>query len=151
MQFSFALRSLAIAALIACALPFIAHAQETDLSATIRAALAGDPRTSGMSQMQIDAMVSVLSAQAQKQGMTPGDITWRPLVNTQAPVSSDACGSMPSLICALNMAFGFDGSDNRIPWGLGLSSLLLMFIIAALLERHHLHVLALRNTAPPQL
>jgi hypothetical protein len=132
------------------ALPLVVRAQESDMSATIRAALAGDPRTDGMTEAQISAMVSVLSQQAEKQGIAPSDIAWRPVSNTPA---SDAatCGSMPPFLCSINMAFGFAGSDHRIPWGLGISSLLLMFIIAALLERHHLHMRALRNTPPAQL
>lgn len=129
-------------------LPSLAFAQ-ADLQATIRAALAGDPRTAGMTQVQIDSMVAALTQEAQQQGMTPQDVTWRPVVDSPTAQELDACGSMPAFFCLLNTSFGLAGPDYVIPFLLGLTSLILIFIIAMLLERHHhAHMLAMRQSAP---
>lgn len=117
-------------------LPSLAFAQ-TDMQATIRAALAGDSRTAGMSQAQIDSMVVALSQEAQQQGMTPQDVTWRPVVNSPVSAVPNECGAMPAFFCLLNMSFGLSGPNYIIPFLLGLTSLLLIFMIAMILERHH--------------
>ncbi len=46
---------------MAMTLPLFAYAQESDLEATIRAALRNDPRSAGMTDAQIEAMVQALS------------------------------------------------------------------------------------------
>ncbi|MFA7309662.1 MAG: hypothetical protein WC050_02045 [Candidatus Paceibacterota bacterium] len=132
---------------IALAFPFIARAQESDLNSTIRASLASDPRTSGMSETQIDAMVVLLSQKAQQQGMTSSDITWRPQADGPRPTAQEACGNFPSFLCVINTSFGFDDTDYTIPIILGLTSLLLIFFIALFLERHHAHMRALKDAS----
>ncbi len=120
------------------AVPFLAHAQSSDLQTTIRAALLSDPRTSGLTATQIDAMVSVLTQEAQKRGLSSHDIQWRPQAQqTFSDVSgegSQSCGNTPSFLCALNTAFGFNGSDPTIALGLGATSAILLLIIGLMLE-----------------
>jgi|SRR3989344_8848310 len=115
-----------------------ATAQETGLSDTIRTALMGDPRTSELSEAEIDAMVSALTEEAEMQGVTPEDILWRPQ-EPQEVAEQGQCGGLPELLCALNEAFGFDGSALVIPIALGIASALLLFLIGMLLYRlgHH--------------
>lgn len=136
------LLSITLAALF-CALPLFVHAQsapsDAQLQTTIRQAILSDPRTSGLSAAQIDAMVSVLTAEAQKQGITSHDIQWRP--ETQQATFSDtgtnaaqSCQNIPGFLCALNTAFGFDGSDPTIAIGLGLTSAVMILVIMLMFE-----------------
>ena len=111
------------------ALPLFAHAQSADLTSTIRAALYSDPRTASMSQAQVDAMVAALSQRVQQKGLTPADITWRPIPQGGfAAVST--CGGYPAYFCTINTSFGFDGTDYMIPVWLAITSLLLIFLFA---------------------
>jgi hypothetical protein len=137
--------------LLAGLVPSLAFAQ-TDLQATIRAALAEDPRTQAMTQEQRDSMVAALTSEAQQQGMVSQDVTWRPVSDSVPAAASDAarCGTMPAFFCLINTSFGLSGPDYVIPFLLGLLSLILIFIIAMLLERHHLHVKAMRAAAEQQ-
>lgn len=121
----------------------LVQAQEgADLSATIREAILTDPRSSEMTETEIDAMVSVLAAEAEAQGVSSDDITWRPqdpaTFAAGAEVSGETCG-YAAFLCALNESFGFDGSDPAIPIGLGISSALLLFIIGSILLHIHGH------------
>ncbi len=115
-------------------------AQESDaeLRATIRAAIMSDPRTSDLTEAEIEGMVDALVGEAEAQGVTSQDIVWRPEEPAPAPVPP-SCGSMPALLCALNEALGFDGSDVKIPIGLGITSALLLFVIGSMLLHHHGH------------
>ncbi|OGG54198.1 hypothetical protein A3H16_02645 [Candidatus Kaiserbacteria bacterium RIFCSPLOWO2_12_FULL_53_8] len=123
------------------ALAHVVQAQESsgDLRATIRAELLSDPRTSSLSQAQIEEMVDVLLQEAQKQGVTSHDIQWRPAPSADPAEDSGsavACGNVPSILCAMNTAFGFDGSDLKIPIGLAASSILLIVLIGLMIEEH---------------
>lgn len=134
--------STAVFMFLAFAIPLFAAAQESELRATVRAALLSDPRTSTMSQSQIDAMVNILAQEAESQGVTAEDIRWRPTPETftqPEETGTASCGNVPGFLCRLNQAFGFSGSDTRIPILLGVGSALLIFVIGALLELHHLH------------
>jgi len=117
-----------------------AQANADSLRATIKAALLSDPRTSGLSPAQIDAMVGILAQEAQRQGMTAGDITWRPSptptfgANAGDSTGATACGSN-SFLCRFNEAFGFAGNDPTIPFVLGASSMGLVWILAEMLHR----------------
>ena len=126
-------------------LPVFAHAQTTDLNATIRAALYGDPRTAEMSQAQIDAMVSALSQRAQQKGLTPSDITWRPLP-TSGTTAANSCAGFPVYLCTINDAFGFEGPDYFIP--IWLAACALLFLIINALQAHHRRP-PVAATAPP--
>jgi len=126
-------------ALALCAAPYLVHAQagNASLSETIRAAILSDPRTAQMTEAEIDAMVAALAEEAEAQGVTSYDILWQP----QEPVVEavvEQCGSM-SFLCALNEAFGLDGSDVGIPIGLGIVSALLLFVIGSILLHKHGH------------
>lgn len=111
-------------------LPFLAFAQ-TDLSATIREQILRDPRTAQMTDAQLDAVIAALTQNARVQGMTAADIQWQPYIDSVAGTCS-----LPHVLCDLNAAFGFDGSDLRIPIGLGLSSMALVALLAFLAEHH---------------
>ncbi len=140
------------AALFASA-PLLASAQsstassQSDLSATIRAELLSDPRTSDLPQAPLDSMVNLLTQSAQKQGVTAHDITWRPVspVSTFAPEASageNDCGSLPSYLCALNTAFGLSGSDPWLAIALGIASGLVILVVGLMLQEHHRKIAA---------
>ncbi|MHB1086768.1 MAG: hypothetical protein ACYCZ0_03405, partial [Minisyncoccota bacterium] len=113
-----------------------AQAQDDSLKSTIRAAIQADPRSQGMTEAEIDAMVQALSHQAQSVGMTSEDIVWRP--TEEGAVGGDA-PLCDGVLCGLNYAFGLDGSNYTIPIWLGACALMLIFIIAGILEYRHLH------------
>ena len=115
-------------------LPLFAHAQGADLNSTIRAALYSDPRTAAMSQAQVDAMVAALSHRAQQQGLTPGDITWRP-IPPSGFAAVQTCSGFPTYFCTMSDAFGFEGPDYFIPIWLAAAALLFL-LINALLNHH---------------
>ncbi|OGG57499.1 hypothetical protein A2853_04025 [Candidatus Kaiserbacteria bacterium RIFCSPHIGHO2_01_FULL_55_17] len=126
------------------ALPYFSHAQASapeTLSATIRAAILSDPRSANMSEVDIDAMVAALAAEAQAKGVSSNDILWQPaaLEAFAADVVETSC---ENILCKMNEAFGFDGSDFVIPVGLGISSALLLFVIGSLLYHRGHHPVA---------
>lgn len=123
--------------------PFVAFAEESELSAAIRTAIMQDPRASHMTQAQINAMVAALSKEAAQKGVTAYDITWHPSESVVQPISTDDCGSMPGFICTVNHAFGFDGSNMTILLGLFISSGLLAFLLWELWHHHRAAELAL--------
>ena len=132
---------LIVALLVAStALSSMAYAQESsaELEATIRGALLSDPRTAGLSEAQVDAMVSLLAQEAQNQGVTSQDIQWRPqqYEDTGASMGEDYCGATPAFLCAFSLAFGFAGTDPTIPFTLGLASMGLIWVLAEMLHRH---------------
>lgn len=122
-------------------IPLLAHAQTqaSDLSATIRAELMQDPRTAGIPSAELDAMVSILTQQAQAKGVTAGDITWRPKdpasFVAEVKQAYDMCEGMPAFFCAFNTAFGFIGPDTTIPFTLGAASMGLVWILAEMIHR----------------
>lgn len=121
----------------------LAAAQENaDLQSTIRAAILSDPRSSQMSEEEIDAMVAALAEEAQAQGVTSEDILWRPQdpasFEEAGDSSTESCG-YASFLCALNDAFGFSGSPLIIPLLLGICSALLLFVLGSILLHSHGH------------
>ncbi len=134
------------AALVAPGAAFAQETPATDLQSTIRMEILSDPRSAGMTQAQIDAMVTALTVQAQKKGITAHDITWRPQATTGYS-GLGKCGSLPGALCAINESFGLSGADTTIPIWLGITSALLALIIGALLEMHHLKVKKARTAA----
>lgn len=131
--------SASISLLIFFSLPFVTLAQtQLDLQSTIRAAIAADPRTQGMTEVQIDAMVDALAQRAQNQGLTPDDITWRPISDvprTQMVIIS--CGAFPTIFCTLSYSLGFIGADYTIPLWLLLASFLMIVIIMLMRHEHY--------------
>lgn len=131
------------------AAPFFVHAQNADLQTTIRAALLSDPRTSGLSAGEIDAIVAVLVGEAQKRGVTSEDIRWRPQSESSFSDTGEraqSCGNIPRFLCALNHAFGFDGSDPTIAIGLGITSAIMILLIAL---KQEMARRALAGATPP--
>jgi len=121
----------------------LAAAQENaDLQSTIRAAILSDPRSSQMSEEEIDAMVVALAEEAEVQGVTSEDIMWRPQDvfrgHEAGDSSGEACG-YAAFLCALNDAFGFSGSPLIIPLLLGITSALLLFVLGSILLHTHGH------------
>jgi len=121
----------------------LAAAQENaDLQSTIRAAILSDPRSSQMSEEEIDAMVVALAEEAEVQGVTSEDIMWRPQdpasFEEAGDSSGEACG-YAAFLCALNDAFGFSGSPLIIPLLLGITSALLLFVLGSILLHTHGH------------
>jgi hypothetical protein len=122
--------------------PYTARAQQasSDLQAAIKSALLSDPRTSGLSQLEVEGIVVILADEAGKRGITVEDLQWRPQ-NTEDSfsagsaddVASDTCGT--SLLCAFNEAFGFVGPDQTIPYILGVASMGLIWIVAEMRHR----------------
>ena len=127
-----------IIALFACA-PLLVVAQ-SDLRSEIRAELLSDPRTSGLSSAQIDAMVDLLAEEAQRQGMTVEDIHWRPQTfsSGQNGVAQENSCAASAFLCMFNEAFGFAGNDPTIPFVLGAGSMGLVWIIAEKLHRRRM-------------
>ena len=136
-------------------LPFVVNAQNTqsDLRATIRAELLSDPRTSSLSEAQIDALVGLLADEAEKQGITSQDIQWRPesserfvATESAAPQEAAECGG--GFLCTMSEAFGFVGADTTIPFTLGAASMALVWLLAEMMHRRrHPYVSAAASSA----
>lgn len=137
MQLAHATRTFALLTCIAVSalflMPLAASAQTSDLKATIRAELLKDPRTTSLTVAQLEAMVELLSGEAQEQGMTPSDIAWRPASFSQQV--TDVCGATPQVLCIFGVALGFIGSDPTIPYILGAASMALVWILAEMIHR----------------
>jgi hypothetical protein len=125
---------------------FAQSEDEQALRDTIRAAILSDPRSKTMTDAEVGTMVLALTRQAQSVGMTAEDIVWRP--TEAAPAGSES--TCDGLLCSLNHAFGFDGSDYTIPIWLGASALMLIFLIAGILELRHVHRKRLAQRPPIQ-
>jgi len=141
-----ALRTALACTVIALALvPLSTGAQtaaQDSLRATIKAEIMADPRSSGMSQAQINAMVDSLAVEAQKQGITAQDLTApRPQVAQQqeaaAPPVTQACGA--GFFCTIDEAFGFLGSDSTIPVVFFIICALFVLIFSIMREMGHPH------------
>jgi hypothetical protein len=118
--------------------PFMSRAETAppaDLRAIIRAELLSDPRTASLSQAQLDAMVSLLSQEAQKQGLNAQDITWHPQSSASgaAQAAPESCAG--SFTCMMDQAFGFIGPDPTIPFFLGMASMGLIWVLAEMIHR----------------
>lgn len=147
------LATLAVALLI----PTTIYGQEAsaDLRATIRAELLSDPRTSSLSQAQIDVLVDLLSEEAEKQGITSEDIQWRPesterfvAIESAAPEAVECAGGF---LCIMTEAFGFVGADTTIPFTLGAASMGLVWILAEMIHRRRHPIQVASSTTPPSL
>ncbi len=138
--------------------PVLSRAQtesSADLRATIRAELLSDPRTSGLSQAQIDTLVDLLAGEAEKQGITSQDIQWRPqsterfvAIESAAPQAPECMGGF---LCTMTEAFGFVGADTTIPFTLGAASMALVWLLAEMIHRRRHPLTASVRTATPAL
>lgn len=145
--------SLVTAAIFAVSILLIASfasAQESanaDLQATIRASIQADPRAAGMTETQLDQLAASLAQEAQAQGVSAEDILWRP--TTVPPEGAGeqlkgvpfmlSCGNENGMLCRINNALGFDGTNLLIPLALGIGAALLLLVLA-ILFMHHKHV-----------
>lgn len=129
----------ALITLLMLSMPLFVRAQANDLQTSIRTALLRDPRTASLTASQVDAMVQLLAGEATARGITAQDVDWRPRTTETAFVSTEegisSCGSLPRVLCTLNTAFGFSGSDPTIAVGLGITSGILVLLIGAMLGR----------------
>lgn len=118
---------------IAFTVPLMASAQSSDahMRAAIRARLMEDPRSSQMSQAEIDATVDALAAGAEKQGMTSDQVA----PASAAPAAPEDC----NILCAANRAFGFDGSSPIVPVAILAITGLLGFLLYELKRHIHVH------------
>lgn len=137
-------RALFAGIVLLAVLPLFALAQSSaDLRATIRQSLLSDPRTHMMTEPELDAMVDLLAAGAEEEGMSASDITWRPQAEDIAHTEEESsCTLVPRFLCTLNRAFGFDGSAVLIPILLGITSMVLIVFFGYELERHYMRLRA---------
>ena len=148
--------ALAVAVVIAFLLivPIVQADTATDqLKATIRSVISSDPRASSMSASQLDALVSTLTQEATRRGVTSRDITWRPQPLTTFGNKSEAfqptnlwCGGIPSYLCSVDMAFGFAGPDSTIPLFLLAASMGLVWVIGSIMHGRHVSTAAVPST-----
>lgn len=148
--------------IVALSLPLLACAQaatttatssaSSALSSTIRAELLSDPRTASLSQTQLDAMVAVLTAQAQSQGVTASEIGWHPqdYLLPQAASAPAAPACTAGFLCLMDEAYGFIGPAAFIAILLGLFAIALIWILAEMIHYHRFGVHgSLPSTSPP--
>lgn len=142
---------------VAFLLPGSAYGQETpgDLRATIRAGLLSDPRTSSLSQEQVDTLVGLLADEAEKQGITSRDIQWRPQGTERFVAAEDAApeavGCAGGFLCIMSESFGFVGADTTIPFTLGAASMGLVWILAEMIHRRRHPVRVPQPATTPSL
>lgn len=135
------LRVLLAVCIVITMVPFFVHAQNTqsDLRATIRAELLSDPRTSSLSEAQIEVLVGLLAEEAEKQGITSQDIQWRPQSTERFVATQSAAPQAPEctggFLCTMTEAFGFIGTDTTIPFTLGAASMALVWLLAEMIHR----------------
>lgn len=128
------LLTFAILISLALLVPAMGHAQTSaNLEATIRAELMSDPRTASLTSAQVEAMVSLLAQEAQRQGITASDITSRP--SSFAEEMTDVCEGTPKVSCVFDVAFGLIGPDSTIPYILGATSMGLIWLLAEMIHR----------------
>lgn len=123
----------------------LAQASDSELQMTIRAALASDPRTNAMSPEALDALAAQLAEGAADRGMTPQDITWKPIESAPAAASEQlGCSIFPQYFCTISDSFGFMGNDPTIPVWLFATALMFLFVVG---EMRYLHRKHLREAA----
>ena len=135
----FGTRVLAFAILVLAFLalfPAFASAKD-ELDTTIRAIIMSDPNSAALSEAQLDALTTELAERARQDGVTLGDIVWRPETPvTEEEATSLRCGNVPAFLCVLNEAFGFSGNDLTLPIGFFLTSIVLLFLLWAMINSY---------------
>jgi hypothetical protein len=121
----------------------MAHAQTTDqnqLRATILAQIMADPRSKTMTQAQIYSTVNALTEQAEAQGLTASQITYRPTApGAPTAASTFGFGNCTDVSCALGNAFGLNGSVPIIPIALFVLAALFILIFSIMRKMGHPH------------
>jgi len=137
---------IAVALCCAFSMPFFVSAQTApdNLRATIRAQIMSDPRTTGLSEVQIDAMVNILARAAQQRGVTANDL-FGSRSNNRRPRSRrlPIIAARHRAFCARSISpLGLAGTDPTIPFTLGAASMALVWIVASKLHDHRMKMLA---------
>ena len=129
---AFAMLAIAFLALF----PALASAKD-ELDTTIRAIIMSDPNSAALSEAQLDALTTELAEKARQDGVSLGDIVWRPETPvTEEEAAAYRCGNVPAFLCALNEAFGFSGNDPTLPIGFFLTSIILLFLLWAMINSY---------------
>ena len=116
--------------------PALASAKD-ELDTTIRAIIMSDPNSAALSEAQLDALTTELAEKARQDGVSLGDIVWRPETPiTEEEAAAYRCGNVPAFLCALNEAFGFSGNDPTLPIGFFLTSIVLLFLLWAMINSY---------------
>lgn len=118
--------------------PALANAQtvaQDQLRATIQQEIMADPRSKTMTQAQINGLVDQLTIQAEKQGITPTQLTYRPT----APTPSSTLTPCDNFSCSLSESFGLDDSFPLIPIALFVTAALFILIYGIMHEMGHPH------------
>lgn len=124
---------------LAVLVPVAASAQtasQDQLRATIEQEITSDPRSQTMTQTQINGLVDALTTQAEKQGITASQLTYRP------SVSASTFTPCTDVSCSLSQAFGLDGSVPIIPIALFVAAALFILIYGIMREMGHPHAKA---------
>jgi hypothetical protein len=122
--------------------PVAASAQtqsQDQLRATIKAEITADPRSQTMTQAQINALVDSLTTQAEKQGLTATQLTYKPGMPETSGTTLTSCSDIS---CSLAYAFGLDGSIPIIPIALFVIAALFILIYGIMREMGHPHTKA---------
>jgi hypothetical protein len=123
------------------ALPAYAQTTAEDqLRATIKTEIMADPRSQTMTPAQINSLVDALTIQAQEQGLTSSQLTYRP--GTQNPTGSSTLTPCSDISCSIGRAFGLDGSLPLIPIALFVVAALFILIYGIMREMGHPHTQA---------
>ena len=136
------LLAVAFSILFGVQLTYAQTASEAQLRSTISAEVQADPRSQTMSQAQMNALVNSLTAQAEAQGITAAQLTYRPSIpgiQTEAPTTLSLCSGFS---CSLGSAFGLDGSIPIIPIALFVAAALFIVIFSLMREMGHPHAQA---------
>lgn len=132
--------------------PVVTHAQvrvNEDLRMVIERSLREDPRVQTMPKEKVDALVDALTSEAQAQGVTSYDLTWRPRTiesfvsqpiaepyQTIVQDQPDWCGAVPQLLCMFGLSFGLIGTAYGIPIALGSICMVLIVVLGYSLAHH---------------
>lgn len=119
---------------------------DNDLRAAVQMLLLEDPRAAHLPQKEFDGMVDALVKAAEKKGLSAHDVSWRPqpveIFSQNASVGEIGLCSQNSILCMINEAFGFTGSDMTIPIWFGICSAILVLIVGGMIEVHRRRHLA---------
>jgi len=127
--------------------PLFINAQATSqsaLDATIRAAIMQDPRSASLTSVQIDEMVTALSAKAQTQGLTAQSIAYRlgtpgivvPGTMSATPTATDPCSL--STWCTVGNYLGSGLARNAVYAAFWVLSLILIIVVWHMRKNPHL-------------
>ena len=128
----------ALLATLALLVPQLVGAQSATSSAELRAAIQtailSDPRSASLPPEKLNAMVDLLTAQAQTRGLTAQDVAYRAGEQTTKTLQEPTCDS---ILCSMSEAFGFSGQHAVLLLLTLLVSGILILVIGNKLREHH--------------